>query len=260
MNTIPVRHASLFAATAMCKQSNFGAKQHRLKHKSFQERQDSRVRKPKSERNTKENQLEEAKQFVDVELPEILDAVTRPAFKKCDDLLLALTNTPSLLEKFKIEVDGKERPLIQLGSFTRPSTTELLFLPTMPSLANPIVQKISRFDRYLDPSRTPDGKVRIVIPRITTKRREDTIYEMSRLEGETLPKIHDRRKHALKQLDEIAPHLEYHNKMTLTSEIDEKLKAAETRFKTDLAEKVYDVRHATLDTDVEETLAEESSA
>ena len=231
---------------------NFGAKQHRSKPKSFQERQDSRVRKSKSERKTKENQLDDAKQFVDIELADILCDMTDPILKKCDDLLLSLSNLPTLLEKFKIEVDGKERPMIQLGAFTRPSKAELHFLPMAPSLVNHIIHKLTKFDHYLRPARSPDGKVVIALPRITTKRREDIIYQMHMLEGQTVRRISDKRKFVLSQIKEVAPNLDHQNEMILTSEADEKLKNGEIDFKSKIEDRVYDAKNITTDADFED--------
>ena len=212
---------------------------------------ESKIRKPKSERKAKENQLEDAKQFVDVELPDTLADVVDPVLKRCDDLLLGLANMPSLLEKFKIEVDGKERPLYQLGSFTRDSATELHYSPMMPGIANQIIHKLAKLDRDLNAVRLADGKIRIAIPRMTTKRREGVVYEMELLASHTIPKLHEKRKFALRQIKDIAPNLDHQNEMILTSEADEKLKNAEVDFKSKVEDKVYDARNMTINTEFE---------
>ena len=212
------------------------------KKKSFDERADGRIRKSKDERRSKEEQLEEVKQYVDVELGDTIVKAMDGFMKKCENVALALKSMPTALERLKVDTGGgKERPMLQCGTFARTGPGELTFTPSVPNVTNSILLRVAKFDPEVSPTKTSDGNIRMVIPKLTRSRREKVCAEMVSIEGDGILWLKHNRTLALNTIKQICDKLDSQNESLFGQEIDGKVRASEEEMKRSIAGMVREV-------------------
>eukprot|EP00008_Paramoeba_atlantica_P009079 CAMPEP_0201479122 /NCGR_PEP_ID=MMETSP0151_2-20130828/3852_1 /ASSEMBLY_ACC=CAM_ASM_000257 /TAXON_ID=200890 /ORGANISM="Paramoeba atlantica, Strain 621/1 / CCAP 1560/9" /LENGTH=173 /DNA_ID=CAMNT_0047860467 /DNA_START=453 /DNA_END=974 /DNA_ORIENTATION=+ len=171
---------------------------------------------------------------------------------------MTLTNMPGALEKLKIEVLGKARPLSQCGSFLRPSPHELIFSPSLPNILSAVLIKASKFDAELNPTKTEDNKMRFHLPRLTKTRRESIARKMKILMGHAKEKISQHRHVALETIKELCPQIDYQNHIALVKQIDENMHEAEERLFDEMERKIEEIHVCALDDGLEDGAVEGS--
>eukprot|EP00759_Apiculatamorpha_spiralis_P054127 PhF_6_TR6837/c0_g1_i1/m.9847/K02838/frr, MRRF, RRF; ribosome recycling factor len=226
----------------------FGRSSSHERKKSFSEKQEGRVRKSREERRSKEEQFEEARNYVGTELPDVLTKEYETICRTFEEKCMRLTDMPSALERVKVDVAGKERPLSQCGTFSKPKPNELIFTPNLPNIINSVLLRVSKFDSELCTNKTDDGKVRIGIPRQTRSRRERIAEEILSTESASLHNFKNVRKIALQTLKNICPEIDHENEAILQQEIDAVIRETEAKLK----EKAVEMSQEALTAKVEE--------
>lgn len=169
---------------------------------SFAERAERRMGKTKEQRESKEALLQEAQLMVNEDFPHDLQALYERIFEKANVSAMKVLNMAKCLELLEVEMSGGHGVLLtKVAQVIKVSESSIEITPKSSAFGGPILQKVSRFDATLQVSKE-GPKVKVVIPPVTTARRDKTVSEIAALTTKLRAKAKQLRTNAAKVLQD----------------------------------------------------------
>ncbi|CAJ1990828.1 Ribosome recycling factor [Leishmania donovani] len=169
---------------------------------TFEERAERRMGKTKDQRESREQLAQEAQVMVSEDFPEELEAIYAKTSEKANISAMKVLNMAKCLELLEVEVAGGHTVLlVKVAQVVKTSTTTIEITPNSASFGNTILQRVSRFDSALQVSKE-GTKIRVVIPPITTARRDKTVAEVNNLISTFRQRVKQSRTKAVKVLQD----------------------------------------------------------
>ncbi|CBZ36067.1 hypothetical protein, conserved [Leishmania donovani] len=158
--------------------------------------------KTKDQRESREQLAQEAQVMVSEDFPEELEAIYAKTSEKANISAMKVLNMAKCLELLEVEVAGGHTVLlVKVAQVVKTSTTTIEITPNSASFGNTILQRVSRFDSALQVSKE-GTKIRVVIPPITTARRDKTVAEVNNLISTFRQRVKQSRTKAVKVLQD----------------------------------------------------------
>ena len=198
-----------FHATPLCRKDirhRDGGESRRL---TFEERAERRIPKTKEQKRAKEQITLEAEQFVTAEFPDTLERLFEKSNERCLLLSMKVLNMAKALERLELEAPGtapgtpaaakKMIILLQAATVVKVKSNEIEIVPLHAAMSSTILQRVSRFDGTLQVSKDQQ-KIRVVIPPMTTARRDRAAAEIEASVQEFKQRVKHARQGAQKSL------------------------------------------------------------
>lgn len=204
---------------------------------SFEERAERRIPKTKEQKRAKEQIALEADQFVTSEFPDTLERLFEKSDERCMILSMKVLNMAKAIERLEIEAPGaggggapssssgankKMLVLLQVANVVKVKANEIEIVPMQAALSSTILQRVSRFDSTLQVSKDQQ-KIRVVIPPMTTARRDRAAAEIESAVQEFKQRVKQARQGSQKTLGLIGVEEESQLKELMTT-LDETAK------------------------------------
>ncbi|CAM69940.1 conserved hypothetical protein [Leishmania infantum JPCM5] len=158
--------------------------------------------KTKDQRESREQLAQEAQVMVSEDFPEELEAIYAKTSEKANISAMKVLNMAKCLELLEVEVAGGHTVLlVKVAQVVKTGTTTIEITPNSASFGNTILQRVSRFDSALQVSKE-GTKIRVVIPPITTARRDKTVAEVNNLISTFRQRVKQSRTKAVKVLQD----------------------------------------------------------
>lgn len=158
--------------------------------------------KTRDQREGREQLAQEAQVMVSEDFPEELEAIYAKTSEKANISAMKVLNMAKCLELLEVEVAGGHTVLlVKVAQVVKTGTTTIEITPNSASFGNAILQRVSRFDSALQVSKE-GTKIRVVIPPITTARRDRTVAEVSNLISTFRQRVKQSRTKAVKVLQD----------------------------------------------------------
>ncbi|CAG9578178.1 conserved hypothetical protein [Leishmania major strain Friedlin] len=158
--------------------------------------------KTRDQRESREQLAQEAQVMVSEDFPEELEAIYAKTSEKANISAMKVLNMAKCLELLEVEVAGGHTVLlVKVAQVVKTGTTTIEITPNSASFGNAILQRVSRFDSALQVSKE-GTKIRVVIPPITTARRDRTVAEVSNLISTFRQRVKQSRTKAVKVLQD----------------------------------------------------------
>ncbi|KAG5496509.1 hypothetical protein JIQ42_03336 [Leishmania sp. Namibia] len=169
---------------------------------TFEERAERRTGKTRDQRESREQLVQEAHLMVSDDFPEELEAIYAKAAEKANISVMKVLNMAKCLELLDVEVAGGHTVLlIKVAQVVKTGNSTIEITPNSASFGNAILQRVSRFDSTLQVSKE-GTKIRVVMPPITTARRDKTVAEVNNLVSVFRQRVKQSRTKAVKVLQD----------------------------------------------------------
>ncbi|CAJ1031472.1 putative Ribosome recycling factor [Leishmania shawi] len=137
--------------------------------------------KARGQRESREQLVQEAQVMVAEDFPQELEAIYAKTSEKANISAMKVLNMAKCLELLEVEMAGGHTVLlIKVSQVVKTGNMTIEITPNSASFGNSILQRVSRFDSALQVSKE-GPKIRVVLPPITTARRDRTVEEVKNL-------------------------------------------------------------------------------
>ncbi|CBZ28723.1 conserved hypothetical protein [Leishmania mexicana MHOM/GT/2001/U1103] len=158
--------------------------------------------KTRDQRESREQLAQEAQVMVSEDFPEELEAIYAKTSEKANISAMKVLNMAKCLELLEVEVAGGHMVLlVKVAQVVKTGNTTIEITPNSASFGSSILQRVSRFDGTLQISKE-GTKIRVVIPPITTARRDKTVAEVSNLISTFRQRVKHSKTKAVKVLQD----------------------------------------------------------
>lgn len=158
--------------------------------------------KTRDQRESREQLAQEAQVMVSEDFPEELEAIYAKMSEKANISAMKVLNMAKCLELLEVEVAGGHTVLlVKVAQVVKTGNTTIEITPNSASFGSSILQRVSRFDGTLQISKE-STKIRVVIPPITTARRDKTVAEVSNLISTFRQRVKHSKTKAVKVLQD----------------------------------------------------------
>lgn len=148
---------------------------------TFSERAERRAGRPREQKATREGLLREAETVVHEDVPAELEQVFMQHFERANVSAMKVLNMAKCLELLETDVgSGRKVLLTRVAQVLKTSNSTIEIVPQSASFASAILQRVARFDGTLQVTREQQ-KIKVVIPPMTTVRREKAVGEIRQL-------------------------------------------------------------------------------
>ncbi|CCW67953.1 unnamed protein product [Phytomonas sp. Hart1] len=169
---------------------------------TFEERAERRMKKTRDQKQIKEQLIHEAEAIVNNDFPGELELIYAKILERANISAMKVLNIVKCLELLEIEVPGGHSVLLtKVAQVVKVKTNIVEIIPHNSNIGNTILQYVSRFDSNVQVSKE-GSKVKIVVPSITTARRDKTADEIRTLINILRQRIKHARTHAGKVLQD----------------------------------------------------------
>ncbi|KEG09904.1 ribosome recycling factor [Trypanosoma grayi] len=167
---------------------------------TFDERAERRMGKTREQKVAKENLLQDAEMVINEDVPDELEHVFVQHFERANVSAMKVLNMAKCLELLEVDVGGGHKVLLtKVAQVVKTSNSTLEIVPHNTSFANPILQRVTRFDGTLQVTKEQQ-KIRVMMPPITTGRRDKAAAEIHQVISLFRQKIKHVRTNASKAL------------------------------------------------------------
>lgn len=209
-----------------------GGKTHGTRRVGFDERQAKRVRPSREEKQSKEQLRSELESYTTSEFQRECDDIFDAIEVRVKNATLKITNPVMALERIKIDLGptgggaatagapaANHRPLIQLASLVKISRNQIEVHALSAQHTTLLMQRLTRYDPSLQPTKISDGKIRITLVQVTRERRERIAQDIARLQHDFIARMKIQRNHAIAYIADFA--LEQDTTAAATKDVDE---------------------------------------
>lgn len=202
ITAVSQRQRGMFSATAAALKDIRKGDRGDSRRLTFEERSERRMGKSREQKETKEALIQEAQLMVNEDFPQDLETLYEQTFEKANVSAMKVLNTAKCLELLEVEMSGGHTVMLtKVAQVVKVDSATIEVAPSNNTFATPILQRISRFDTTLQVSK--EGlKIKVVIPPMTTARRDKTGAEIASLTTQFRNRIKQLRTNAGKSLQD----------------------------------------------------------
>ncbi|CCW61751.1 unnamed protein product [Phytomonas sp. EM1] len=220
-------------ATPLCLKDVYKNDRGEARRLTFEERAERRTKKTRDQKQFKEQLIHEAETMVNSDFPGELEHIYAKTLDRANISAMKVLNMVKCLELLEIEVSGGHSVLLtKVAQVVKIDANTVEIIPHNNNFGNTIMQCVSRFDSSMQVSKE-GSKVKIVVPPITTARRDKTANEIRTLISVFRQRIKHARTNSGKVLqdcgldDRVLLELQAELDNTMNAFVDEKVSELE---------------------------------